>query len=231
MVFIVVLFFTGVLSFLEVGRRLGKRNISGKAYSLLSSAVFALMGLLIAFSFSGAEVRFETKRQLIVTETIAIQTAYLRIDLLPLSKQEPLRGIFRKYLDARLAFYRDIADQKEADVQMDRARASQRDVWAQAITECREMTCAPANTFLMSSLNAMIDASTACEVALKVHPPKVVLLLLAVLPLICSLLAGYDAAGNGRCLPAYAGLRNHFGDHRLRYSRLRVSTNRLFHQP
>jgi hypothetical protein len=122
------------------------------------------MGLLIAFSFSGAEVRFETKRQLIVTETIAIQTAYLRIDLLPLSKQEPLRGIFRKYLDARLAFYRDIADQKEADVQMDRARASQRDVWAQAITECREMTCAPANTFLMSSLNAMIDASTACEV-------------------------------------------------------------------
>jgi len=32
------------------------------------------------------------------------------------------------------------------------------------------------------------------------HPPRAVLALLGVLPLICSLLAGYDAAGKGRSL-------------------------------
>jgi hypothetical protein len=50
----------------------------------------------------------------------------------------------------------------------------------------------------MSSLNTMIDISTTREIALQMHPPKVVLFLLAVLPLICSFLAGYDAARERR---------------------------------
>ena len=197
---VVILFFAGVLLCLEVGIVLGKRNAdsSGKAFGLLSGAVFALMGLLFAFSFSGAATRFETKRQLIVSEVNAIETAYLRIDLLPSNRQEQLRESFREYLDARIAVYRKIANPGAAAAEMARARALQRDIWSQAVAGCREVGPNPLNTIVMSSLNTMIDVSTTREVALQMHPPGVVLFLLAVLPLICSFLAGYDASKERR---------------------------------
>ena len=49
----------------------------------IEGAVFGLMGLLIAFTFSGAASRFEARRQLILQETNAIGTAYLSLYLLP----------------------------------------------------------------------------------------------------------------------------------------------------
>jgi len=61
------------------GARAGTGTIEG--------AVFALLGLLIAFTFSGAAARFEDRRALIIEETNDIGTAYLRLDLLPASAQ------------------------------------------------------------------------------------------------------------------------------------------------
>jgi len=200
-VVIVVVLFVGMLAFLEIGLRLGKRaDGAGKAFSPLSGAVFALMGLLLAFTFSGAATRFEAKRHLIVEETNAIGTAYLRIDLLPVARQEQMRNSFRQYLDARLAFYRKFSYREGAKAEMERTEALQRDIWAQAILGCKEVGVNPTNTLVLSSLNAMIDIAATREAALQMHPPRAVLALLGVLPLICSLLAGYDAAGKGRSL-------------------------------
>jgi hypothetical protein len=198
-VLIVAVLFAGMLAFLEVGIRLGKRaGGTGKAFTPLSGAVFALMGLLVAFSFAGASTRFEAKRQLIVAETNAIETAYLRIDLLPDARQPKMRESFRQYLDSRLVFYRMIGDRKAAAAEMVRTEALQHDIWSQAIVGCKEVGVNPTNTLVLSSLNTMIDITTNRMIALQMHPPGAVLMLLGVLPLICSLLAGYDAAEKGR---------------------------------
>jgi hypothetical protein len=64
--------FVGMILLLELGRRLGRRR-QGKqeegaraGLGAVEGAVFALLGLLIAFTFSGAASRFDTRRQLIV---------------------------------------------------------------------------------------------------------------------------------------------------------------------
>src|SRR4029453_6960046 len=94
--------FLGILVCLMLGRRLGRRAIVryGAAgvpnVSSLEAAVFALLGLLIAFTFSGALSRFDVRRNQAVDEANAIGTAYLRIDLLPGSTQPPLHEAFRK---------------------------------------------------------------------------------------------------------------------------------------
>ena len=81
--------FLGMLLFLEIGRRIAVRRMredtgtAGEGVGAVDGAVFALLGLLIAFTFSGASSRFDTRRQLIVEETNDIGTAYLRLDLLP----------------------------------------------------------------------------------------------------------------------------------------------------
>src|SRR5437870_1497571 len=108
--------FCGMLVPLEIGRRIGVRRMAQDpegaraGIGAIEGAVFGLLGLLIAFTFSGAASRFDTRRQLIVEETNDIGTAYLRLDLLPADLQPALRESFRRYLDARIEVYRKLPD-------------------------------------------------------------------------------------------------------------------------
>src|SRR6478735_756175 len=83
--------FLGIVACLMLGRWLGQRAIAryGAAgvpnISSIEAAVFALLGLLIAFTFSGALSRFDVRRAQAVDEANAIGTAWLRIDLVPAS--------------------------------------------------------------------------------------------------------------------------------------------------
>jgi len=82
----------GILLCLEIGFRIGlassKRNneLAYEGTGTIDPAVFALLGLLLGFSFAGAMSRFDARRQLIVKEANTIGTAYLRVDLLPARK-------------------------------------------------------------------------------------------------------------------------------------------------
>jgi len=79
----------GMILLLELGRRLGRlrqrkdEEAARAGLGAVEGAVFALLGLLIAFTFSGAALRFDARRQLIVQEANAIGTAWLRLSLLP----------------------------------------------------------------------------------------------------------------------------------------------------
>jgi hypothetical protein len=80
--------FLGIIFLLEVGRhirlaRMEREGDAGKGVGAVEGAVYGLLGLLIAFTFSGAATRYDSRRLLIVEEANAIGTAYLRLDLLP----------------------------------------------------------------------------------------------------------------------------------------------------
>ena len=87
--------FAAMLLVLELGRRIGTRRLAalppGTSWEIgtLDGAVFALLGLLIAFTFSGAVTRFEARKHLVVEETNAIGTAYLRLDSYPSRRSPP----------------------------------------------------------------------------------------------------------------------------------------------
>ena len=81
--------FIGMVILQEVGRRVGHRRMARDpegaraGVGAIDGAVFGLLGLLVAFTFSGAASRFDARRQLVVEEANAIGTAYLRLDVLP----------------------------------------------------------------------------------------------------------------------------------------------------
>ena len=108
--------FLGVLASLEIGRRIGLARLARDpegaraGTGAVDGAIYGLLGLLVAFTFSGAASRFEERRKLIGEEANAIGTAYLRLDLLPAEAQGPLKEKFRQYLDSRLAAYRKLPD-------------------------------------------------------------------------------------------------------------------------
>ncbi len=192
--------FAGMLVLLEMGRRLGLRRIvpdsdSARAgFGVVEGAIFALMGLLVAFTFSGAASRFDMRRHLVVEEANAIGTAYLRLDLLPVSTQTALRESFRQYVEARLETYRKLPDIVAAKQAMAQATLLQGQIWSQALAACQEAP-QPATMLLLPALNAMIDITTTRSVATQIHPPQVIFVMLCVLALASSLLAGYSMAG------------------------------------
>jgi len=126
--------FLGMLFCLEMGRRWGVRQLdrdpsaARAGTNAVEGAVFALLGLLIAFTFSGAAARFDTRRVQIVDEANAIGTAWLRIDLLPAEAQPLLRDLFRNYVDSRLAAYRKLPDLAAAKAELQRSQEIQSEI-------------------------------------------------------------------------------------------------------
>ena len=193
-----------MLVFLELGRRIGRWRAARDPQAprvevgALDGAVFALLGLLIAFAFSGAASRWDARRQLVVEEANAIGTAYLRLDVLAPDAQPALREKFRQYVDARLAAYRSFPDLSAVKADLARAGKLQGDIWAQAVAACRSEGSQPARMLVLPALNAMIDITTTRTVAAQTHPPSVVYAMLVVLMFASSLLAGHRMAEGGR---------------------------------
>jgi hypothetical protein len=192
----------GMLLLLEIGRRMGIRRMAqekdeGAGLGAVEGAVFSLLGLLIAFILYGAAARFDTRRQLIVEETNAIGTAYLRLDLLPTEAQPALREHFRRYVEARLEVYRKLPDLAAAQEALAKTTTLQGEIWRHAVAAVRAEGALPqAAVVLLPALNVMIDITTTRTMATRMHPPLVIFVLLFGLALVASLLAGYGMAGS-----------------------------------
>ena len=193
--------FLAMLVLLETGRRVGIRHLAEdgggarQGLGIVEGAVFSLLGLLFAFTFSGASTRFEGRRYLIVEEANNIGTAWLRIDVLPAPAQPSLRELFRQYLDSRLETYRKLSDVVAAKAELARSLKLQGDIWSNAVAACRDSGSQPAQMLLLPALNPMFDITTTRTEAMKNHPPVIIFAMLGVLSLAASLLAGYGMAG------------------------------------
>lgn len=194
--------FIGMLALLDWGRRIGKRRIErdGEGASagsgVVEGAIFALMGLLVAFTFSGAASRFDHRRDLIVEEANAIGTAYLRIDLLEPAARDTLKELFRRYLDYRLETYKSSTAIEVKKADLAESTDLQAQIWDQAIAACRVEGNQPVRMLLLPAINSMIDITTTRTMAAQTHPPTIIYAMLFIFTLAGSLLAGFGMATN-----------------------------------
>ncbi len=191
--------FFGMVICLEAGYRIG-RYVSKKTEtphagtSTIEAAIFALLGLLLGFTFANGISHLDERRVLIVQESNAIGTAYLRLDLLPASEQPVMRDLFRQYLAARLNVYESLPNLQAAEKELTRAAQLQQQIWAHAIVASRDDPTQNIARLLLPSLNEMIDVTTARTIALHTHLPPLIFGLSISVALLSGLLAGYDTA-------------------------------------
>jgi hypothetical protein len=197
--------FAGMLVFYEIGRAIGTRSLRrdpegfSKGTGAAEGAVFALLGLLIALTFSGAASRFQERRQLVADEANAIGTAYLRIGMLPKDAQPGLRGLMRDYLDLRLATYAGAGNTEATIARLRETETAQARIWTRSVAAVQRPDTMPqAAIVLLPAMNEMIDITTTRTMATKNHPPLVVYLLLGSLSLLGALMVGYSTAPNAR---------------------------------
>lgn len=192
---------------LEIGRRIRvssfiKKNALPAAKGgsgPVETVIFALLGLLIAFTFTGAGTRFEARRQLITIEANAIGTAYLRIDLLPKEVQPGIRSLFKQYTIVRANIYKNINDVADTKAKSDTSANLQKQIWNIAVPACKKAE-APGDCIklMLPALNDMFDITTTQLMARQNHPPTIIYIMLIALSLFSALLVGYDLPRSNR---------------------------------
>jgi hypothetical protein len=188
-----VLFLVMVLA-MRLGHRIMRRRIEelregSEGGAAIDGAVFALLGLLLAFTFSNAYSRFGIRRGLITEEANNIGTAYLRLDVIEPEAREPLKKDFVDYVEARLAFWQALPDADQAWVQLARASSIQQRIWDRAVAAVGQT---PRALLVLAPLNEMIDIVTTRTSLILQHPPHLIFGLLFLLAVGGAWIAGAD---------------------------------------
>lgn len=148
-----------VLAAIECGYRIGFSRRKQSTDELeapvgnIVGAALALLGLLLAFTFSMAADRFELRRKMVVEESNSIGTTYLRTSFLPDASRERVRGLLRDYVDARI----EAIQTREFEQVLRRSAEIHQQLWTEAETAGREQPNSIVVGLFVDALNRTID--------------------------------------------------------------------------
>jgi Protein of unknown function (DUF4239) len=199
-------FFLCSLILLNYGRRLGLRYLHKDAGTMaglttVEGAVFALIGLLLAFTISGALQRFDERRQLVIQEANAATTAHDRLALFEGDVARYLQIKLKDYVQARIDLYRmphDYSLWKQTELfsleQQDKIIDLKNRLWDATVAACPQASFRPACAQAVPALANLFEVARLRLGASEKHPPQVVYVMLFGLGLGGSLLAGFGMA-------------------------------------
>ena len=169
---LVLLLFVAMVAAIEGAQRLGTRldaetwGRSIDVFVAISGATLALLGLMLAFSFSMSVARFEERMDLLLKEANTIVRVNMLADLLVPKQREHLHALLRQYAEHRIAFMTVGHDEEREQRAIDQANGVQARIWAIVATaeNYREphtvglLTLAPAVTDMATTARERQDA-------------------------------------------------------------------------
>ncbi len=192
----------------ELGYRLGRRGrrthneLTHVQITSIQAATLGLLALLLGFTFALALSRFEYRKQMVVQESNAIGTAALRSEFLPVSHDDEVDRLFRRYVEIRLESVLRTGQGSSEREGLDReARQIQRRLWhiANEAAEADPRSI-PLGLFT-HAMNELIDIKTKRDIAVANHVPESALLLLLGFAVLAAVVLGYGNGLAGRRIP------------------------------
>lgn len=193
--FLVGLFFLNLV-FLLLGynysknRKVKQSSQQESSMQIIEGSMFALLGLLLAFTFSSAVNKFDQRRTLIIDEANAIGTLYLRLDLLPIESQNTARQMVKTYLDLHIKAYQAIPNIQEAMWYLGESHQYQSKLWDEATSSCAKMKNNYSCMLVIPALNQVFDIENMRLKIMQLHPPKYIFMLLIFVSLVAIFFIG-----------------------------------------
>ena len=183
----------GMLAAFEVGfwaaRKFGddpEKSLAGG----LAAALLALLGLPLAFCFGIVEARFTARRALLIEEANAIETTYLRADLLPPPHVERVRALLRRYAAVRLRVHSG----ETFEANSARSEALQGQLWRASAAAANADPHSETSALFIRSLNDIFDLRRErATVAMHHRLPRAMMLSLLVVAMLSMVAHGYSA--------------------------------------
>ena len=148
------------------GRRSRERSGTAEDWSndkrrtLEIGALLALMGLVLAFTYSFSLSRIDLRKDALVQEVNAIGTAFLRADLLPEPGRTELRAHLLDYARTRLMTEDAKRSLALAQRQIEESLAAQAELWPATKRALQADVPAPVKILNIQAINDVIDAHT-----------------------------------------------------------------------
>ncbi|UZJ40227.1 hypothetical protein OO006_07530 [Prosthecochloris sp. SCSIO W1101] len=193
----VLVFFGFLMLCFEGSYRLGLRKpktiTETKRGNIVLNTMLALLGLLIAFTYSFTVSRSDLRKQAIITQVNAISTAYHRAGLL----DEPYRGDLRvalaDYAESLLIEQQEVSTIERVRTKLAQINEYENKLWPIIEKMAVSYDVRPLEVFVAQSINEVLDAKTVrVAFGLDNLPGGVLIILLFVAGASLSV-AGYDA--------------------------------------
>ena len=195
-VIICVVVFAGMVIFFIFGRFINRffpkdDDESKSGISALAASLFGLFGFILAFTFGISGHRYETTRDIFISECDYISTAILRSDLYSDSVRQAFRKDFRNYLEARISLYSNVADMALVNQSKSDGRDAKMRLWRRATDQSKLPNMLIPSNNMVSALNNMFDIANRRDVYLKTTIPDPIIYMLFILALVSSFTAGF----------------------------------------
>lgn len=199
-----VIFFGVMILALELGFRVGKkrrdtwRNAESGGGGIVQTSIFAVLGLVLAFTYSAGLTRFEARKAALLNEANAIGTAFLRADLASEPGRTELMEALYEYAVTRSLPPRSAVTRKGQKVFLLKTLEKQASIWPATKRVIDQENPDPLEVSIVSSINSVLDAHTIRFAAVidGLHPT--IIFLLALVTLSAMAVAGFNAGIHGR---------------------------------
>jgi hypothetical protein len=183
-----------------LGNRSQRRGAKQEDHGMLAGSTLGLLALLLAFSFSLALSRFDTRRSMVLEEANAIGSAANFALMLPESTRQPILDLLHEYTAVRIGLGRPF-DPAKLEHDVARSVDLQARLWQFGVT----LTAASPQSLpiyrFVGSLNEVNNIHESRLSAIRFRIPAVVLLLLLGVAMVAMALTGYHSGVLGAQWP------------------------------
>jgi hypothetical protein len=168
----------------EVGFQIGYRMRSTiddplrSEYNTIQGAVLGLLALLLGFTFAMSISRYESGKYLVIDESNAIGTTFLRAQFLPDPYRNEVSNLLRRYVDTLLRFYGSGIDPEKLHGANDETERIQNELWSRAVAVGERDPRAVTTGLFIQSLNEVIDLHAKRLWVKENHVPEIIFILL-----------------------------------------------------
>jgi len=204
-VFVIVLTF--LLIALEVGYRIGLKqrdawknaNSGGGAVALTS--LFALMGLILAFTYASGVNRYEVRKQAVISESNALGTAFLRAGFIAEPGGRQIKEKLLAYAYSRLMPLREggvvFSDEERAEY-LKNTLYAQGELWPTMEKALGDKNLGPMDVSMVTAINDVLDQHTIRIAALFNKLPEFILWMLVFIAGSTIAVTGFNAGLSGK---------------------------------
>lgn len=168
-----------------------RQNDTQEGY--IVSAVLALLGLLIGFTFSLVLDRYEARRLLVIEDANAIETLYLRAQLLDEPHRSHISNLLNLYVDNHLALAE--AEGPEAVQLLQDNRHLIADLWLATRPAFASIKGIDFSSAFVDSVNRVIELDTQRKAARMAQIPAAIFAVLFSYSIVSSLVTSYVLSG------------------------------------
>ena len=165
-------------------------------FNMVLAASLTLLGLIIGFSFSMANTRYDLRKSNEEAEANAIGTEYLRAGLLPAADAAKVRLLLKRYLDERIDFY-STRDKRRLLQVSAQTRQTQSELWS--AVQVAAVSLPNAVTVLVAAgMNDVLNAQGYTQASWWNRLPTEAWVLMIVMAMLGNVMVGYSFGRAGR---------------------------------